>query len=421
MLVALSGEERERLVAVRDGASPAARHAQIILLSDENVSAAQIAETVGLSTRQVYYWRRRWQEQRLAIFEEDQPAANTPPAPDADDTPADDAPAPRPGIDVPRLPLELRENEGILPDEPMAEAGRKALLFNFERMLLHEPGSRLGQDIEAVHDMRVATRRMRSALRVFRPFFEPDEIALFRRHLRSIAEVLGEVRDLEVFLDKSRRFAAQHPELDLVLLLDAWQAYLDDARQGLVDELDRKKFARFVKRFHRFLTTPGQGALPLVAGEPIAYRVAHVVPRLIYERYEQVRGYDSIVAGASLPTLHALRIEFKRLRYALEFFEEILGPSARSVIKEVKIMQDHLGELNDTQVAITVLNEFIREIKHHYRGKRRDQRPNLDGVWAYIAHQQAEQQRLYESFPAAWANFNRPDVRQQLALAVAAL
>ena len=49
----------------------------------------------------------------------------------------------------------------------MDEAARKTLLFHFERMLKHEPGTREGEDAEELHDMRVATRRMRAALRVF--------------------------------------------------------------------------------------------------------------------------------------------------------------------------------------------------------------------------------------------------------------
>ncbi|MBI5960839.1 MAG: CHAD domain-containing protein [Chloroflexi bacterium] len=436
MSFTLSDEERALLLDLRDsGKDPEAQRAQVVLMSEHDLPVAQIAESVGLTTRQVHYWRRRWQADRSGIFDADRhPAAPDTPreapahrvkskAVDAAPTeiePAADVP-PRPGIDVPRLPLELRDNEGILPNDAMSEAGRKALLYNFERMLLNEPGSRLGENIEAVHDMRVATRRMRSALRIFLPFFVPDKITPIRRHLRDVAFALGEVRDMEVFLDKARQYAAQHPEADLSLLLETWQQKLDQTRLALITQLDNKKFGKFIKHFHKFLTTPGKGALPLPIGEPVAYQAAHVVPRLLYERYEKVRSYETVLEGAPITTLHALRIEFKRLRYALEFFEEILGSEAKAVIKEVKIMQDHLGEMNDTEVAIAVLNEFIDEIKRHYRGKHRHKRPNLEGVRAYIDYQQAEQTRLLESFPAAWNNFNRPDVRQKFALAVAVL
>lgn len=68
------------------------------------------------------------------------------------------------------------KDPGVLPDDPMSEAGRKVLRFHFGRMLEHEPGTRLGDDIEELHDMRVATRRMRSAFRVFTSYFDRDAL-----------------------------------------------------------------------------------------------------------------------------------------------------------------------------------------------------------------------------------------------------
>ena len=65
---------------------------------------------------------------------------------------------------------ELPETPGVGPDDPMSEAGRKTLRFHYQRMVHNEPGTRLGEDIEFLHDMRVATRRMRAAFRVFGSF-----------------------------------------------------------------------------------------------------------------------------------------------------------------------------------------------------------------------------------------------------------
>jgi CHAD domain-containing protein len=325
-------------------------------------------------------------------------------------------------VEVARLPLQLQEKVGMLPDDPMAEAARKALLFHFERMLLHEPGSRAGQDIEAVHDMRVATRRMRSALRLFKPFFEADALRPFRRHLRRIALALGEVRDLDVFMEKALSYGHNHPEVDLSPLLATWETQRQQARRVLIKQMDGKSFSRFVTEFHTFLTTPGMGAMPLpVPGNAAAYQVRHIAPRVIYEHYEQVRAYDTVLDGASLLTLHALRIAFKRLRYTVEFFEEVLGPEAKLVIKEIRGMQDHLGDLNDTRVVGEVLREFVDQHNAEYSGVPIFLRPDISGVAMYARAREAEQERLVATFPAAWANFNRDDVRRALALAVAAL
>jgi CHAD domain-containing protein len=413
--------ERAALAAIRaDGSLSAARRAAVILLSSEGQGATAIAREVGLSVSTVYYWRHAWDEKRLGIFGESFAAENVPSAAEeiAAGPPETEA---QPGISAPRLPLELSETVGMLPDDSMVEAGRKALRFNFERMLFHEPVARLGEDIEGVHDMRVATRRMRSAFRLFGPFFDPQVTRPLVRGLRRIAAALGEVRDLDVFRQKAEHFVAGNPGADLSPLFTTWQDDYDAARAALLDALDGRRFARFVERLHSFVTTPGAGALPAQPDGIVAYQVRHVAPRLIYEHYEQVRAYEAVLDGAPITTLHALRIDFKRLRYAMEFFEEVLGPEARLVIKEIKAMQDHLGDLNDTSVAVPLLGDFITTQRTLYSGVPQFLRPDISGVIAYADFQAVEQQRLLDTFPEVWANFNREEMRRSLALAVAAL
>jgi CHAD domain-containing protein len=422
----LTEHERTVLYDFRANGTPAeARRAEIVLLVGDDVATADIAGVVGLSTSQVRHWRREWEKRGLDIFptaeaaepsaDEEQPAeaAAAEPAPE---------PEPRPGVDMSRLPLVLADTVGLAPDDPMVEAGRKVLYFHFERMLLNEPGSRLGEDIEAIHDMRVATRRMRSALRLFGPFFVPRKIKRFRKRLRSVASTLGEVRDLDVAIEKATRFATEQPDLDLSGLMAMWHKRHDKARRALIADLDSKSFARFVDRFHTFLTTPGKGAPPEPApGEAVAYQLRHVAPRLVYEHFEKVRAYETVLNGAPVAVLHALRIDFKRLRYTLEFFAEVLGPEVREVIKDVKTIQDHLGDLNDSDVVLPVLLDFITRHNQKYSGVPQAFRPDIAGVVAYSRAVAAERQRLLDTFAEVWAHFNRDDTRRNLALAVAVL
>lgn len=418
----LTDAERAALAALRaDGLPSIARRAAVILLSSDGQGASAIARDVGLSVSTVYYWRREWSQRRMDIFSQ-AASLESAPAPITEEAASPPEPEALPGVAAPRLPLELRETVGMLPSDSMAEAGRKALHFNFERMLLHEPVARLGADIEGVHDMRVATRRMRSAFRLFAPFFDPQAIRPLVRGLRRTAAALGEVRDLDVFREKAEHFMASNPGTDLAPLFATWQADYDAARGALIEALDAARFARFVERLHSFVTTPGAGALPIQRGDGIeAYQVRHVAPRLIYEHYERVRAYEALVDSAPIATLHALRIDFKRLRYAMEFFEEVLGPEVKLVIKEIKTMQDHLGDLNDTSVAAQVLNDFITAQRNAHSGVPQFLRPDISGVLAYVDFQAAEQRRLLDTFPEAWASFNREEMRRSLALAVSAL
>ena len=317
-------------------------------------------------------------------------------------------------------PGKKLKSPGVLPDDAMSEAGRKVLRFHFERVLEHEPGTRLGEDIEELHDMRVATRRLRSAFGVFSPYFDPDALQPFLKGLRRTGRALGGVRDLDVFMEKAQRYLdelSEEEQSSLDPLLTDWQEQREAKRAQMLGYLDGKKYQQFVRDFGEFLLTEGAGALPVPADEPLPHRVCQLAPSLIYNRYQVVRGYETVIEGAPIETLHALRIDCKRLRYSLEFFREVLGQEAEDVIREVVTVQDHLGDLHDADVACSLLVAFL---DGWARAEQRE-RINVSGVTRYLVAKQNDLRELIESFPAAWQHFNRAEVRRQLALAVSVL
>lgn len=298
-------------------------------------------------------------------------------------------------------------------DDLMSEAGRKILRHHFERMRGKESGTRLGQDVEALHDMRVATRRMRAAFQVFGPYFEPKAVKPYIKGLKRTGRALGPVRDLDVLEQKARRYLATLPTCQVDALdglLSSWCTERASARQRLLAYLDGERYGRFVERMDHFVSTEGAGVVPVSADGQASLRVRHTTPQLLYDRYEAVRAYESLLEAASIDLLHALRIDFKRLRYALEFFLPVLGHEAQITIGEVKRMQDHLGDLNDADVAVQLLQAFLATSGDGQEGAR-----------AYLRNREDERAQLLESFPAAWSHFTRPEVRRSLALAVAAL
>jgi CHAD domain-containing protein len=323
-------------------------------------------------------------------------------------------------IEIEVEPPKKLKHPGVLPNDPMSEAGRKVLYFHFRKMLEHEPGTRLGDDIEELHDMRVATRRMRAAFRVFKPFFDPDALKPFLKGLQRTGRALGSVRDLDVFMEKARRYLAgttEEERSNLDPLLAIWQEQRDAAREKMVAHLDSKKYQDFISEFDHFLNTEGAGALPSTAGKPTPMRVDQVVPALIYTRYGVVRGYEAVIENASLETLHALRIDCKRFRYAMEFFREVLGSEVDEVIKETVVVQDHLGDLQDADVACHLLIEFLDQ----WSGKERRDRINISGVTRYLQAKQNELRGLVDTFPEIWHHFIRIDVRRALAQAISEL
>jgi CHAD domain-containing protein len=316
------------------------------------------------------------------------------------------------------LPPEFSKLAG---DEPMSEAGRKVLLLHFSKMLANEAGTRAGEDIEALHDMRVATRRMRAAYGIFAEHYEADAVAPFNKALRRTGRSLGTVRDLDVLIEKAETFQAGFaPEeaASLEPLLDEWRTRRAVARRHMLDHLDSAAYHEFVQAFGDFLMTPGAGAHAIPPGEPMPFQVRHIVPRLIFTRYEVVRAYEPIIDAAPPTTYHALRIDCKRLRYALEFFRDVLGAEAPGLIKQVTEMQDLLGALQDSHVAEGLIEEFLRE---QTKRKKKAAAAPLDGVQAYLLSQHGIQEDLLVQFPRLWAGLVGPDFRRSLALAVAAL
>jgi CHAD domain-containing protein len=345
--------------------------------------------------------------------------------------------AERPTIELgsaesPPPPVELLDAPGIEPDDPMSEAGRKTFRFHYRRMLYNEPGTRLGEDIEALHDMRVATRRMRAAFRVFGDAYRPKSVAPYLKGLRRTGRALGPVRDLDVFREKVWAYLDTLPESQRSSLdgfLAELEAQRQAARERMLAYLDSEKYARFRERFGEFVETEGLGSQPiaLVDGEPPPFRVRHVAPMAIYERLAAVRAYDEwvTIADPPLTRLHALRIACKRLRYTIEFFAEVLGPDTKSTIKEVVTMQDHLGAVQDAVVAKEILGAFL---KWGTWGHIPDQPPPAPeaprhdpGVQAYLAALEADLQHLLATFPLAWQRIKGTDLSRMVAESVMVL
>jgi CHAD domain-containing protein len=319
-------------------------------------------------------------------------------------------------LPVQRPSLPLTESAGLQPDDVMSEAGRKILAHFFARMLAEEDNVRQKGGTDPIHDMRVATRRLRSALDTFEAYYHYKAIKPFMKMLRKVARSLGAVRDLDVFRIKADTYAESLPEdsrSGLQALLNDWQGQLDDARAALIDVLDGQNYSQFVAEFAHFVTTPDKDAIKIPHKErAMPHRVRHIAPRLIYQRYEVVRAYETVLDDASLDTLHMLRIDAKRLRYMLESFEEVLGKEVKAVIEASKTIQDHLGDLQDARVAGVLMSEYVREAGEQER---------TSAVLQYMAVREEEKQRLLAQVPQVWQAFTHPDLRRALALSVSVL
>ena len=298
----------------------------------------------------------------------------------------------------------------LRPDDLMAEAGRKVLLLEFRQVLAHEAGSRNGTDIEDLHQLRVAIRKSRNALRLIRPYFRPKSIRGHERVLRDLMRAAGPVRDLDVLLENlGSRKIAQKTALEQSRA--TLQRQRTSARGKLLFVLYSDAWEQFLPSYADFLTTPGAGVTRMRKNRIAPQLVCHVLPPLVYGRLAQVRAYGPAVADADSETLHNLRIDCKRLRYVVALFTDLLGPEILVYIAALKQMQDLLGRMNDIAVAQALLARLIP-------GQEKAARAALR---SYLEAQAEERTQLLAQLPAVWEHFNSRDVQRELAAALLAL
>jgi len=409
--------------------------ARALLALNEGLSQKELSRQVDRSERTLRRWRAAFHKAGLGFFppsilEELPPLTSQVNA----EIPVDSQPALlKPVVKAPLPRTELPPKPGLQADDGMAEAARKTLYFHFLQMLHHEPGTRSGEDIEELHDMRVATRRMRAALQIFADYLDVEKYAPYAKGLQRTGRLLGEVRDLDVFWEKTRRYLDTLPPErrdELAALQSVWQVARDQSREKLLAYLDGNHYEQFKQSFSEFLETHAAGALPVFskAGEPLPDCLRHVAPVILYQRLAVARAFDKWVTGSNVPLarLHKLRIASKGLRYSLEFLEEVLGPEAKALIKEMKVLQDHLGDLQDAVVASNLLRDFLTwGTWGHPRTKDIRMLPTAPvvspGVAIYLAARQTELQQLPATFPPIWERIQSLDFKQKFIAALGVL
>jgi len=222
---------------------------------------------------------------------------------------------------------------------------------------IHKAGRKI--DADAVHDVRVATRRLRQALRVFANMAGKKEAKRLRRELKPLMEAGGAVRDCDIAMEllSKASLSGQHP---------------------LWDEL-RAERAGAESRFRRRLG----GVRVHLDVKQHAHPLPGLAP-LVHPYFEQGRGAAQPKTPAA--DLHAFRLATKRLRYTLELFKPLYGPALAARIEELRQIQEFLGQANDARVTAARLAPRLR----------RD--PALEPAWKFLEQQAREFQAGFRAF-----------------------
>ena len=255
--------------------------------------------------------------------------------------------------------IELASDVTI--DEAMDEIFRT----RFGDWLANERAAVDGRDPEGVHQVRVALRRLRSALVMFGPFMPEEQLAWLKAESRWLASSMGPARDLDVFLTEILEPVAEVRRDDRGLL--AIRHRTEEARALAYEEaryaIASPRYGRFVLEYGHWLETGAwrkndAETRPASLDDPLAPWAAKVLNR----RYRDVVKLGRGLKSASNEQRHEMRIAVKKLRYSMEFVPA--GYPERKVKEfrqDLTQLQDDLGHMNDVAVTEARLDHLVAD------------------------------------------------------------
>jgi CHAD domain-containing protein len=296
-------------------------------------------------------------------------------------------------------PLRLSEPVTVDPSATPVDHVRASLDQRLRALLAHEPGTRTGEDIEDLHQMRVAVRRMRATLKAARPLLDAAWSDELRAELGWLGGVLGPVRDLDVLLLRLHREIASLPPAEQNAggaLLDALERERTTARAAMLEALTAPRYFGLLERLAETVSAPLPTPAPGDAPQPALVDLVRAEARKLRRAVEK--------AGDNPPdeVLHALRIRGKRVRYTGELVAPSLrgtpaGKQVKRLLSATTALQEVLGDHQDACVAeqrirgllaglgvtpdtVFVAGRLVERETHRAAEKRREWR----GAWVLV-------------------------------------
>jgi CHAD domain-containing protein len=286
-----------------------------------------------------------------------------------------------PGNGNPKVFRVLGETASSVKPKPDASAAEHLLAMigaQLKAILAYDPAVRLGGTTDDVHQLRVATRRLRSVLRSARPLLEPAWSDSLLEELKWVGEALGTVRDLDVLIEYVEREAESLPEGEqkaLAGIVGQLAAARGERRAALVDQL----------------STPRYLAVLDALENPQLADAKTTVSDIAAAEFERAR--KAARRTETDEELHKLRVRVKRARYAAELAERAVGKPAADFVDAAKAFQDVVGEHQDAVVA----EERLRELADQ-TGRSRAQFV----LGRLVERQAARRGAARAAVPAAW-------------------
>lgn len=296
----------------------------------------------------------------------------------------------------------------LAPGMPAAEAVRCIMENLISVMQANIPGVRQDIDSEFLHDFRVAVRRARSLLSQMKGVLDAGTTATLQQRLKTMGDITGNVRDLDVALLKKEAYTALLPDVlkpGLDQLFGTLQQKRRYARNRMVKAMAGTAFNAALFDLDAFVRTdPPTGADSPGGSLPIG----ELAKTVIYKRYRRIVRKGSRMSDITpADHLHRLRIDCKKLRYLLEFFTSLFPDDLiKILVKQLKQLQDNLGDFND----LSVQQDFLTQ---HLETLRPQVILSAAATGGLITRLHTAQQQVRSQFLRVFKTFNAPENRKR--------
>ena len=254
-------------------------------------------------------------------------------------------------------------------DDTLARTGRLILRSQLEAVSPVDWCMQEGEQLTSgkVHRLRVTTRRLRSTLRVFRPYYKNKALQPILRGLRDLSGALTHAREQDVSLralESYQRSADEEARLHLEPVLEIWRQEREVERLACAGYLGGERHAAWLRNLSTFVQSVA-GDRPQKTGQP--YYLRHVLDVLVDKDLAAVRVYDTLPPQPRVRDIHTLRIAVKRLRNLCETLKELLQPErSAAIIAACAQAQDDYGALVDAYLSAQRALRFVAERRAQY-------------------------------------------------------
>jgi inorganic triphosphatase YgiF len=224
----------------------------------------------------------------------------------------------------------------------------------------NEIGLLAGRDPEYLHQARVALRRLRSAFRVFDAAIPRSHFAQTLDELKSVARLMGEARDLDVFAVETLPHAGSAQHVGVAALQQRTQNARRRAARAVRTGVAAAEYTAMLLRLAQALSAGqwrGETTRPAAANMTLL----KFATKLVAHRNARVKKRGRHISQLGFADLHRLRIQVKRLRYAIEFFVPLFEDKAQGTLRALVDLQELLGRLNDDATAWKLLDALATE------------------------------------------------------------